>query len=268
MAIAFDNYVADSTSTNPTSTRTFNSAATGSAANMMAFVIVYCGNSVSVSSVTWGGTAMTKISGPSGTIDGVGATLFALYNPGSGVKSIVATLSGNSSGMTTFASTYSGVTDNLATDATALYEAASGVGNISDAITTVNNNSWSIITTYSNVAYSASTNVTLRQKGLTGPSTRTLGYGDSGGAITPAGAYTMSMTRDGGGTGLCERNLFSIYPYVSPSTAPLFALEATFFQVGFAQNILAATLVLLGETRSIWSSLAKNVSTWVNQSKS
>lgn len=249
MAIAFDAVagVAGAAS--------FSSAATGTLTNGMAVLVVY--NNGSTLTATWGGVAMTSVYN-SGNIQ-----IFMLANPASGVQTVA-----TSANMWGYGITYSGVSPNLITDAGAGSDYPTGsTGNITQANTTVADNCWNIMFVASNVFYSASTGTTIRLNDKSSGGIA-VSVGDSNSAKTPAGSYSMAMTRDGGGTGNAGWRVFSIQPYLTPPAAPLYALEMYNFPVAFQQNICALTTTLLTSTINAVTNVRKSATEWINQDKS
>lgn len=209
--IAFD-AIAGSSNGSSVSSLTFNSAATGSLTHGMGIVYVSNLTGNDPTSVTWGGVSMTKALSKTGPT-GYNGTIWMLASPGSGIKSVVVTLNG-SSGVVAYAMTYQGVDPTLAVDASGFTTADAGVGDMTQANTSVADACWDIMITSSNVFYSASTNTTIRAK-TQSITNDNISIGDSNKGIHPAGAFSMTMTRDGGGTGIGSSLVFSIAPYAT-----------------------------------------------------
>ncbi len=254
MAIAFD---AVAGSGNNGGTLTFNSAATGSLSNGMAVLV--CFNNGHPLTATWGGVAMTSM------LDTGNEQIFILPSPASGVQSIV--VSGGVGAVIAYGLTYSGVSPNIALDANAgSAYATAGTGNITQSNTTVHDNCWNIMFVVSNVYYSASTGVTIRQKNQS-VSSLFFSVGDSNSAKTPAGAYSMTMTRDGGGTGNAGWRVFSLQPFLTPPAAPLFTINVNGLRNAFQQAMFNLRASLPTITMPRWSNASKPTTTWTNAPK-
>ncbi len=204
--ILFDN-ISKGTASAATSL-TFNSAATGTLTDGMAIVTCMCDGAF-FPTITWGGVSMTSVY--SAPIDGW--SIFMLANPPSGVASVVVTWAHAPTDLQAYAMTYANVSSTLAYDAVLQTSLAGSVGDVTKSLTTVANKAFAAMLIYAyttKVFYSASTGVTIREKDLTG--LYDISIGDSGTPISPAGAYSMTMTRDGGGTGTVGSLLFSFAP--------------------------------------------------------
>lgn len=204
--IAFD--TVSSASTGAATSLTFNSGTTGSGANMVGIVHAICLNVVT--SVTWGGSAMTNVLSANGP-NGEKGTTWMIANPGVGIKSVVLTWSG-ATGAAAFAVTYSGADQSLTIDASVFQTADAGVGDINQTLTTIADKTWAAQIVAAIVSYTASTGITNRGTGRTDPSSNiAMEYGDSAGNLT-AGAHSLNRTRDGGGTGAASSRAFSFAP--------------------------------------------------------
>lgn len=159
-----------------------------------------------VGTVTYNGVSMT----PAGTATNNSsekAYLFYLLNPTSGANNVVVSVSA-SVGIRSCSVSYTGAQQSGQPDATSMGSIAAGT-TISGTLTTVANNDW--IIGYSNSSTggspTASTGVTSRAN------TDTSRIGDSNGAITPAGAGTMTFTNGAS----ADMNL--VMMAISPSVA-------------------------------------------------
>lgn len=143
-----------------------------------------------VSAITWNGTSMfgglinKNINADSSGFD----YIFMLLNPASGNNSIVVTRTTNAR-VRMCAASYQGVNQSLTVDANSA-QTAVGAGSVTATLNTVTNNAWKVVHWYDgNGIPVASTNTTSRSN----DGTNSL-LGDSGGAITPAGAFDMTAT--------------------------------------------------------------------------
>lgn len=190
MAIAYD-AVSSGTITAGNLTATFAHTVTG--ANTIGHVSVGQQNDASgnrVTGVTWNGVAMTLVQ------TNVNATDDALYmweliNPTTG--NIVVTRTGTTNNGFCNAISHTGAKQSAQPDATGFNEAVTN--SLGTSVTTAADNSWAVLAAYNpeGSAITASTNSTERSAVVT--------YAklfDNNTDITPAGSYSMTVTRSGG----------------------------------------------------------------------
>jgi hypothetical protein len=196
MAIAFD-AATDGGSTNSATSWTF-SHTVGVGSNRL-LVVSVLGDVVSgandITGVTYAGQAMTLATSVQ---TGSGANrktyLYYLLNPPTGANNVVITsttahfLGGN-------AASYTGVKQTGQPDATVSHGGSGSLSSFTTSITTVADNSWAILVENSYTANNpptAGTGLTRRVFDATfGANT----IFDGNGAITPAGAYSMTTSR-------------------------------------------------------------------------
>lgn len=209
MAIAYDTSVTQQTSDGSGSTLTFSFTTTGT----NRYLLVGCLNTgyptVTMTSVTYGGVAMTQI----GLVDvgNVSGTqveyLYGLANPASGANNIVLTASGTCT-IAAVAASYTGAQQTTALEASGTATGASGTG--TKSITTITNNAWLVGHARGQSNASASTSTTFRPADNAG-----LAMMDSNADKTPAGSYSLNFTTSGNNNwGIL---VASIAPYVAPS---------------------------------------------------
>lgn len=184
MAIAFDIATVDSTgASSPSSSST---ASTVSGATLGLVWIDFSNNASTVSSVTWGGVSMTKLSEQ--IVGSQTFSLWAILNPASGVQTVVTTYTG-SVPTCIFMMSYTGSSNTLPTN---VFTPVTGsAASISSPVTTLKDNSWVV-----NMMYEQSSNSAFYSAGATrrignngaGGSSRLAG--DSNAPISPAGSYT------------------------------------------------------------------------------
>lgn len=205
VGIAFDT---SSTGSAAAGSVTFNSGTTGTLVNGMGIVVAN-NNTIASLSATWGGVAMTKISENDFT------SVFLYLSPPSGVKSIV--VSGGGGQIAAVAATYSGVAQTTTVDNSAGSVRTVGTGTVTQALTEVADHCWSFLALTSLAVYSASTGTTERNK-VSSPGGNLAFLGDSGSAISPIASYSMSATKDGGGTSQTGWLMFTLAPAVASTT--------------------------------------------------
>lgn len=199
MAIAFDAAVGafQDTSGGVSGARTYtfsgaSSPTVGTLTN--GILLVFLANNSDgddLTSVTWNGSAMTQIN-KSANADSAGEDYcYAILSPASGNNSIVVTRNstGTNQRVRMIGASYQGVNQSLTLDAQSVQTAAS-TGSVTATLNTVTNNAWKVVFWYDgNGIPSASTNTTSRAN----DGTNSL-VGDSGGPVTPAGAFNMTAT--------------------------------------------------------------------------
>lgn len=194
MAIAYDksdgDYVASS------ATATVSVAAT--AANELAVILTTNNNGAALSSVTVGGAAATFV-GQYAYAGSQRFSIFYYYNPPTSSTAYVATATNATNDTEIVVMLYSGAASTQShTPVT-----ATNTGNVTASITTTVDNSWlvSLSRNTSSGPTGAGTGTTKRQDDGVGDVTFSTvllsSYGDSNGAKTPTGSYSMQWTAGG-----------------------------------------------------------------------
>lgn len=171
------------------------SYAVGGGSNFL-IASVYSFTSDLISSVTYNGVAMTlaaKVQGTTAINTSIWNYLYYLHSPATGAHNLVITGSGPTT-LGGMLADYSGVNASGQPDATATNTNTSN--SITSSVTTVADNSWAVMSYLSNAftgSNTAGTGATLRI------STALSGIYDSGGPITPAGSYSMTVNATNGG---------------------------------------------------------------------
>ncbi len=195
MAIAYDTNGAGG-SMGPASSATWNHTITGSNVGLVVWVYIggASGDGDKCTGVTYNGTAMTQsvkyiIAG------GRCFYCYTLANPGTGSANVVASFSESLYGDCTSLS-YTGVDQTNFVDGT---DTDGGGATATLSITTTADNAWlssgGVNTVYGSVNAGTGTTSRDTQGGLN--------VGDSNGAKTPAGAYTMEWTQAGTASYTC-----------------------------------------------------------------
>jgi hypothetical protein len=121
--------------------------------------------------------------------------VYGLLNPASGANNISISWSGGNTTMQGIGASYTGVLQSGLPDATATKNQNSG-STISHTITTVADNCWvAAFVRASADSISANSNITMRTDTA---SANESAWGDSNGAVTPAGNYTMTVNVNSG----------------------------------------------------------------------
>lgn len=188
-AIAFDNSTTTSTLFHATSATITNYVATTN--NPYVVVDVTIGSDVdNITSVTFGGTAMTQL-GKQTSSDILGAAVYMYGVAKGGTGDIVASFSGTQFIQLAVAS-YSGVNQTTPTDGTPSFIEHAASTDANTSMNTIVDNDWTVSADVANTSSNvAGTGTTRRQNNALNFNTS---LGDSGGPITPAGAYAMHWT--------------------------------------------------------------------------
>lgn len=216
MAIAFD--AASNGGSNSVTELTVSHTCTGD--NRILFVgIQTSGGTDNVSGVTYATVAMTRINTiATGGIGNNRSFLYYLIAPATGANNIVVTATA-SVNIRIANGSYTGARQSGVPDASGTANAASPATSVSKSITTVADNSWTVSHGVDAAAtLSAGTGTTQRAVFSTASSI----FGDSNGAITPAGAYSMAWNHTAEDIGM---TMASFAPFVAaPATRSLAAL--------------------------------------------
>lgn len=288
MAIALD-ATSNGTSANGATSVTVSHTCTGS--DRILIVGVIDEQADTVTGVTYNGTSMTQAVKAANDLGQ--HYLYYLIAPSTGTNNIVASRSGTSGKIGIGAISYTGAKQSGQPDATTSNNTNSGTTSTC-SVTTTTDKSWGVIMGSANIQVNASSNTTLRAN--FGNSNLQL-IGDSNAQITPAGSYSMTVSR--GSIGRIDSIMMTFAPSTQTYTAELnhgsftltgqninatlvwkaimgtgtFALTGFDMIAGFIRKISLAmgSFVLTGidmiATYTGWSNRSKNTSTQTNRSK-
>lgn len=190
--IAFDN-----TGTGSGGTGNISKSFTTSGANRLLLVMVLWAvdSSNTITSITYGGVALTKIGEVLNFSSGGNPRSVALYyllNPALGANTLAINRSTSTNGFYSYAASYTGVLQSGALDASKTSSASSG-NSFSDSLSSIADNCWHIwgVSAFNNIP-TAGANTTRRGNG-----TYTMAIMDSNSAKTPAGSVTLAAALAG-----------------------------------------------------------------------
>ena len=187
MAIAFDSAtVANDEGTTPSPFSFNHTCSSGSNRLLLVGVSQFGGDTVT--GITYNGVAMTQLVKTTAAWGGPTGYIYGLLNPASGTNAVAVSWTGGNDFTRCSAGSYTGVKQTGLPDATAHNENATAAQtSIAATITTVADNSWvGVYSLAQNGTFSSLTNGTIRQS--SGPTM----WGDSNGAVTPAGMDTLT----------------------------------------------------------------------------
>lgn len=191
MAIAFDAAGGSVGSASPGTATASHTHTMGSVTNGIAFVAVYNQNTGGLSSVTFGGNAMTLIGSKQDSGSNI-VYLYVILNPSSGANTVSVTRSSTTGFMFLLSSSYSGAAQTTTADATTSGNATAT--SLTGTLTTIANNCWTImIASAANGSQAAGSGSTRRVD-----SSGFQGLFDSNAAKTPAGSTSMTVTSASG----------------------------------------------------------------------
>lgn len=270
MAISFDR--ATESGGGVGSSATFSHTTSGT--NRMLFVGLSINTSRTVSSVTYGGVAMTKINTQSS--GGITCELWYLINPTVGANNVVATFSGSGT-YDVIAASYAGVRQSNQPDGQSANN-TSGTS-IANTITSTRDLCWHCAYACGSGATSAGASTTERSG-----SGFSYGFFDSNAAITPAGSNTLNIDHYPTGTVFANGATFSPYAIEVDITDTASATDTISYirQIvkALTETVTVTQLNILALTETVtssdsylrlkrkWQNLTKNISTWINQDKS
>lgn len=184
-AIAFDAATQGGTTTG--TSHTFSHTTSGS--NRILFVQAHSTTDV-ITGCTYNGSAMTLVDKLDSGFGGVGY-LFYLIAPATGANNVVCSASA-SEALYANAVSYTGAKQSAQPDATNKANDNDGDGAYALAVTTIADNAWTVLAfnNGASAAGNAAAGSTLR---ATNGSWGGFRLFDSGGAVTPAGSYTMNV---------------------------------------------------------------------------
>lgn len=211
MALSFDAFT-DGNFTSGTS-HTFSHTCTGSNGILWVHAMKNS-NTDTITGATYNGVAMTLIQKITGNATRY-LYSFYLINPASGAHNVVITSSG-STAIGGNAASYAGAKQSGQPDASTSASKTATSSPATWSITSVADNCWSVLATLgaNNVVPVASTGSTLRGTNTTYADAKIF---DSNSAITPAGAYSMSVTFTPYGSGNLDGVIGTFAPYVAAS---------------------------------------------------
>lgn len=188
----------------------------GTVSNGIAFLGVYNQNTGGLSSVTFGGNAMTLI-GSRTDSGGNMVYLYVILSPTSGANTVSVTRSTTTNYMFLLSASYSGAAQTTTADATTSGNATAT--SLTGTLTTIADNCWTImIANAANDSQAAGAGSTRRVN-----SAGYQGLFDSNGPKTPAGSTSMTVTSS---NGQYVYFMASFAPYVTPpATHPGFFLN-------------------------------------------
>lgn len=196
MAIAFVNAADGGNNGGSTSSLTFPYTV-GSGSNRL-LVVPFAGDSGSgadnITSVAYGGVAMTLAKKSVVTSQDRFVYLYYLLNPASGANNVVIT-AGTNHFILAGAADYTGVKQSAQPDATTTQVSGASASTLTTSLTTILDNCWAVLVEQgfnSSALPTAGTGLTRRTADA---AFGTYGLFDSNGAITPAGAYAMTTNR-------------------------------------------------------------------------
>lgn len=202
MAIAFDAITDGTDNGGSTNSLTFNHTATGS--NLIGFVCILgdniTGGNDDISSVTWGGAACTFIQKYNGTDRGSDrfCYIYAIKGPGTGSKSIVVT-AGSTHYLLAMAVSYTGADQTTNPIESSTANDVINSTNLVTNLTTTVDNSWIILMAQGIPLFPPSTAGTGATRRAENAAFHNYTIYDSGGALTPAGAKSLTARWDNTG---------------------------------------------------------------------
>lgn len=284
MAIAFDagTYSAAATSTS----LTFSHTCTGSSRILFVMGHDKQTSATVVTGVTYGGAAMTQVNTLAGsaTQNDRAITLWYLVNPASGANNVVVSAS-ESVSLRFHAVSYTGARQISQPDGSDT-STGNGVATISTDITTTADNCWMLMFGKDDVhTYTSTTGDTMRL------ASDAAGHfiADTGAAITPAGANTMTIQPNTGSI-VVGALAVSFSPVQSATIVDTVKvgdsltvgriLSSTIVDIVKVGDVvsairrLTATVVdtvkvgdIIAGVTAVWTRLAKNLITWVNKTR-
>lgn len=192
MAIAYDTSSTNGAESTGTSI-SWSHTCTGSNRALVVIVEYAAYHSTATPSVTYNGVSMTEIAysdWPGSTV--ASCTLFYLSNPASGTNTVTITF-GSSIPGSGIALSYTGVKQTGQPEANSTQTVyPPSIGSLTQTVTTSTGNSWLVggATSGSTGAKTAGSGTTIRNE----ITAAYLGGWDSGGALSPAGSYSLSIT--------------------------------------------------------------------------
>lgn len=262
MAISFDSQATSTVGT--ASSITYSHTNAGNI--LLVGVVLVDSNSRTISSVTYGGDALTALY--TGYSPGTNR-LLAMYfrqNPKTGANNVVVTLSGAvSNNIVSSSLSYNRILSTFP-DANTKVDQTSGTS-ITAGVTTVADNAWLAGFVWGDFNLTAGTDTTKRVTSTYGNSY--LDGFDSGGAKTPAGAYSLNVNIAGDAYAsfmLCSIAPQDLLTTVSDSLVGITDTIVTQYNLPVT---VTDTLTITDEQESGygWSTQAKPTTTWTNTQK-
>lgn len=256
-----------------TGSTTVSASVTIPATNAYLVVLVAGNNNpgVTTSGVTCGGVSMTKIGNEFTNVVNsdsrtINASLWELVAPASGVKSVVATMSGTTNGSVIYCQPYTGVIQASPHDGTVSQGSGSSTS-VTGTITTAALGSWALMFAVApDGGTSASTNATL--VGSAGQAKLYDTMGLAAGYISPPGSFSMSATDANTGPDQMAFVMIGIQaiPYIVAAVDTDFSSDSVV--EGFMEQVSDATTstdVVIEKFG--WGNDKKNATTWQTQPK-
>jgi len=160
---------------------------------------------------TYNGVSMTRVADITSGVGEYYLSMFQLIAPSTGTNTVSVTVASSSVGWT--AESYTGCDQTTQPDNSFTTNTASATATITTSYTTVTDNAW-VVGYYSSSAntLTASTGVNFLIAQL-----NNVALGDSNGAVTPAGSYSMTTTAS---SGTHAHILAAIRPFVANTYIP------------------------------------------------
>lgn len=245
---------------------------TCSGANRILFVgLVISAASPTVSSMTYGGVAMTQI-GSKQEINSNSAFLYYLLNPASGANTVSYSAGGSPSSYAGFSSSYNGVKQSGQPDA-GNGNVVSNSASITEGVTTVADGCWMVMMAAASLGtISAGTGANM----VTSIHNNAAIF-DTGGQLTPAGAYTMTLNAGSGSNWPFLVASFSPNPpvaYTMVCASGSYSLTGGNNFIGrfYTLACQAGAYALTGNPVILriagWLAQAKSAASWITRSKS
>lgn len=170
------------------------------------------------SSVTYNGITATQVNSVARGSTAEQMYLFELVNPALGTNTISCT-SDTSAILLGYAASYTGVLQSSQPDVNNTNTALSGSTGLTTSVTTTVNNDWSVLFAGHGFAETINAGTGSTRRAAASDDANGFGWFDSGGSITPAGSYSMTVswaTAAGAGT-----NMSSFKPFVGVGSLTL-----------------------------------------------
>lgn len=218
--------------------------------------------SLTITGVTWNGTAMTFVGGQTNNGGTDRIELWAIQSPSAGATSIVISRTGSSNGIFGHAACYSSVKQTTR-DAVATLDQLSGT-TLTSSLTSVATYTWGVLFAKSETStLSASTNTTFRSAG------GALVLGDSNGVFTPAGSKSMVVTSAVDSENYSVMATFEVYSDSSTISDTQATSDTIAQTISMTINDTTQTTDTISATLPDWKTLPKSSdSSWTAQIKS
>lgn len=176
-----------------------------SGSNTFGIVTVFVQTDLVINNVTWNGVSCTFIAGQTNDSANERLEMWYITAPTAGVTNIVISRTGGTNALNGYAGYWTGVSQTSQPEAFSNNHNSS-VSTWTQSVTTLTNNAWTICNARNGVgAFTAGTGTTFRT------AVSSVVIADSGGDISPAQAFSMSMTF-AGSPSECYGQMISIAP--------------------------------------------------------